>query len=93
MMVKKCVCFIDDSMLYDHRHTATGMPFTTFDVDNDKNSGNCAVFFEGGWWFNLGCHMAYLTGPWFSYSWVHPWYPQYRSGTNINGTSMLIKSS
>lgn len=47
MMVKKCVCFIDDSMLYDHRHTATGMPFTTFDVDNDKNSGNCAVFSKG----------------------------------------------
>lgn len=70
---------------------ATGMQFSTFDVDNDKYSGNCAAFFLGGWWFNR-CHNAYLTGPWQSDKWINPWLMQYASGAQVNGTSMLIKS-
>jgi Fibrinogen beta and gamma chains, C-terminal globular domain len=37
--------------------TASGMSFTTSDVDNDRNSGeNCVVAINGsgGWWFNWG---------------------------------------
>ena len=30
-----------------------GMKFTTLDIDNDKwSSGNCAVVYKDGWWFN-----------------------------------------
>lgn len=67
------------------------MQFSTFDVDNDKRYSNCAADFLGGWWFNA-CHTAYLTGPWKSDAWLNPWYTQYTSGRQVNGTSMLIKS-
>ncbi|XP_065935400.1 ficolin-1 isoform X1 [Magallana gigas] len=69
----------------------TEMQFSTFDVDNDNYSGNCAAYFLGGWWFNR-CHSAYLNGPWQTVDWVDPWYMQYTSGMQVNGTSMLIKS-
>lgn len=72
-------------------YRATGMQFSTFDVDNDYFSSNCAVDFLGGWWFNR-CHSAYLTGPWQSDKWRNPWYSQYTSGRQVKGTSMLIKS-
>lgn len=67
------------------------MQFTTFDVDNDNYYRNCAAIYLGGWWFN-GCHNAYFNGPWQSDEWLNPWCMQYRSGTQVNGTSMLIKS-
>lgn len=66
--------------------------FSTFDADNDGHSYyNCATEYSGGWWFG-GCHSAFLNGLWHSKAWGSPWYPQYASGTQVNGTSMLIKS-
>lgn len=42
----------DDSLAGPH----LGMPFSTFDQDNDKYSTeNCAVRRGGGWWFNDKC--------------------------------------
>lgn len=80
---------LDDCLLYNSYkyYKLTGMQFSTFDVDNDKCSDSCAV---GGWWFDC-CSVAFLNGPWLSNSWIFPWYSQYRSGTNVIGTSMLIK--
>lgn len=90
---RKNVCFfIGDSLLgYHGLLSATGMQFSTFYVDNDEYSGNCAATYLGGWWFNC-CHAAYLNGPWQSDDWSAPWLMEYTNGRQVNGTSMLIKS-
>ena len=35
--------------------------FSTYDKDNDNNSGNCASSYRGGWWYN-SCSQGKLTG-------------------------------
>ncbi|GFR79851.1 ficolin-1 [Elysia marginata] len=41
-----------------------GMPFSTFDRDNDVHStAHCAVAHRGGWWYR-NCHGANLNGAW-----------------------------
>lgn len=67
-----------------------GMQFSTYDADNDRYPWNCASDYLGGWWFNC-CHHAFLNGPWLPISWTYHWGSQYKRGTNVNGTSMLIK--
>ena len=36
--------------------------FTTKDSDNDEHSENCAILWQGGWWFD-NCFSAFLNGP------------------------------
>lgn len=38
-----------------------GLPFSTWDRDNDAWTGNCALDYKSGWWFS-GCHTANLNG-------------------------------
>lgn len=84
--------FIGDSPLeYYSLYSATGKQFSTFDVDNDEYSGNCAADFLGGWWF-YSCYRVYLNGPWQSDHWITPWPMEYTMGRQVIGTSMLIKS-
>ena len=45
-----------DAMAYHNNQQ-----FSTYDRDND-NSGNCALTFQGGWWYN-NCYHANLNGP------------------------------
>ncbi|XP_072179306.1 microfibril-associated glycoprotein 4-like [Diadema setosum] len=39
----------------------SGMPFSTFDRDHDRWSGNCALEYTGAWWYT-SCHTANLNG-------------------------------
>ncbi|KAF7659582.1 hypothetical protein LDENG_00296460 [Lucifuga dentata] len=41
-----------------------GMQFSTFDKDNDKYAGNCALQDGSGWWMNR-CHAAHLNGRYY----------------------------
>jgi len=42
-----------------------GMQFSTFDKDNDKFDGNCALQDGSGWWMNR-CHAAHLNGKYYT---------------------------
>ena len=45
-----------DTMAYN-----SGMPFSTYNVDNDRSSGNSAALRDGGgWWYN-NCNYCELT--------------------------------
>ncbi|XP_075156832.1 ficolin-2-like [Haematobia irritans] len=46
-----------DSMEYH-----LGMPFSTYDQDNDISTRNCATYFRGAWWFK-SCYASHLNGP------------------------------
>src|SRR6218665_812137 len=50
-----------------------GMMFSTQDVDNDRNSGQCAQDNNGAWWFNncfyscLACSYSSQSFSWWSF--------------------------
>ncbi|OPL33708.1 hypothetical protein AM593_10188, partial [Mytilus galloprovincialis] len=50
--------------LGDNLNYHNGMPFTTFDRDNDKDRGNCAQIVNGAWWFK-DCLESDLNGHYF----------------------------
>ncbi|KAF7223482.1 fibrinogen gamma chain [Nothobranchius furzeri] len=41
-----------------------GMQFSTYDRDNDRYPGNCALQDGSGWWMNR-CHAAHLNGKYY----------------------------
>ena len=44
---------------------AHGMPFSTYDRDNDAGSFiDCANYYKAGWWFNM-CNRADLNGQYY----------------------------
>ncbi|MBK3780208.1 fibrinogen-related domain-containing protein [Paraburkholderia aspalathi] len=42
-----------------------GMQYSTYDADHDLSTGNCAVTFQGAWWYN-NCHASNLNGAWLN---------------------------
>ena len=50
-----------DSMLFHNNH-----PFTTKDQDHDNYETNCAIMYEGAWWYD-GCYYANLNGKYYHY--------------------------
>ena len=39
--------------------------FSTFDADHDTYSGNCALLYQGAWWYTV-CHRANLNGIYYT---------------------------
>ena len=54
-----------DSLLRHHY----GHPFSTRDRDHDADRGNCAVLYQGAWWYG-NCHDSNLNG--FYYNGSNP---------------------
>ena len=45
-----CLYFAGDCLTGDHN--INGQAFSTYDLDNDANNGDCAVYHHGAWWYN-----------------------------------------
>ncbi|XP_062582479.1 fibrinogen-like protein A isoform X2 [Saccostrea cucullata] len=69
-----------------------GMKFSTKDKDQDKSFLSCSedTGGGGGWWYNA-CHIALLTGPYGSVTWVNPWKPLFLSGIDVHSVRMMVK--
>uniref|UniRef100_A0A182KFP3 Fibrinogen C-terminal domain-containing protein n=1 Tax=Anopheles christyi TaxID=43041 RepID=A0A182KFP3_9DIPT len=75
-----------DSLAY-HK----SMKFTTLDRDNDSIKGkNCAVAYEGGWWFN-DCFYSNLNGPYSKNATAINWNHFTKNG--LAYTRMLIRET
>ena len=64
-----------------------GMPFSTYDQNNDPNR-YCGSYRGSGWWFN-SCAYADLNVPLETVHWA--WYPVVRHGKDVRDTLMMIK--
>jgi len=58
----------------DNRYSHNGMPFTTYDVDNDNQpDGNCVVDMGGAWWWNY-CGTSLITSPYDNDGITNQWF-------------------
>jgi len=80
-----------DSLLY-----LNGVPFSTYDHDNDLNSGNCAALFKGAWWYKT-CHYSNLNGRYYYFNemggkatGIH-WFPIYKHMDSLKFVEIKIR--
>lgn len=70
------------------------MMFSTYDRDNDKQSGNCAEQYRGGFWYNA-CHVVNLNGEYANSGYIHPrfpvWYYWKTKYEALKETKMMIR--
>ena len=82
----KMLTFTGDSLTYH-----SGMPFSTYDNDNDNKTSNCAASHGGAWWYK-SCHFSNLNGQYGlddprGIIWYH-WLGYYYS---LNQTQMMVR--
>ena len=70
--------------------------FSTFDQDHDTNVKNCAVLYQGAWWYE-SCHVAnlngqYLNGQHTSYADGVNWRPFKEYYYSLKYTAMKIRA-
>nr|XP_022311958.1 fibroleukin-like [Crassostrea virginica] len=78
---------LGDSMVYTgmSRHSLHGMPFSTYDQNNDPDR-RCGSYVGSGWWFNR-CAYANLNIALESVYWI----PVVPFETDVRGTLMMIR--
>ncbi|KAL3832728.1 hypothetical protein ACJMK2_024344 [Sinanodonta woodiana] len=67
----------------DSLYVHSGYSFSTIDSDSDSFSGNCALAYQGGWWYSA-CHWSNLNGVYGS--------QQYGTGLNWYTTTGYYES-
>ena len=65
-----------------------GMPFSTYDQNNDPTRG-CGSYSGSGWWFNDACAWANLNV--LLESSFNAWNPVVPDGRDVRGTLMMIR--
>ncbi|GFS19228.1 tenascin-R [Elysia marginata] len=69
-----------------------GMPFSTFDKENDRHSDiNCARRYIGAWWYK-DCHDANLNGKWGANKYLGPRWKTFTGAEPASFTEMKIRS-
>ena len=74
----------------------SGLPFSTFDNDNDQSSSNCASEYQGAWWYKY-CYSSSLNGLNLGAGSSHPpwdgivWYPWISSKESAKSVYMAVK--
>ncbi|KAF6019157.1 hypothetical protein EB796_022525 [Bugula neritina] len=74
-----------------------GRKFSTYNVDNDINEGQCAVMFHGAWWYS-SCHHANLNGKYLeghhdSYADGVDWFNWKGHNYSLKTTEMKFRAS
>ena len=63
--VVKCYCALFTANT-NYGPDANGNSFTTYDLDQDTYSGNCAQLIHGAWWFPNDCGYENPNGPYLT---------------------------
>ena len=82
-------CTLGDSLLKQNNCS-----FSTFDNDNDKWLGNCAMVRHGGWWYNRCCY-SNLNGKYYLHARIDfagmIWFSWKKSAQALKGVVMKIQ--
>ena len=90
-VIENHLLFLGDCMT----NFANDQMFSTFDHDNNRNAGSCALAFHGAWWYK-NCHCSnlnggYLAGHHSSHADGINWYTWHGDFYSLKTTDMMIR--